>query len=113
MNSLTWRKFSLTTMLEGLVAFAGSDYLSSSDVSSLRFAHDTAISTFAKHVDAVIEAFGFTQYELNSVFAQSDQTPYEGLLKEAKQSELTDNAFIRPTLLQARSLWKKHGRALL
>lgn len=99
-------------MIEGLAAFVGHDYLSSNDISNLRRAHETAISRFAgAHVDAVVDALGFTEYELNSVFARSDQTPYEGLLEVAKQSEMTDNTFIRPAMLEARNLWKKYGRA--
>ncbi|KAJ9608524.1 hypothetical protein H2200_007512 [Cladophialophora chaetospira] len=101
----------LTAIIEGLAAFAGADFLSRENVSDLRVAHKDAISAFSGDLDAVMEAFGFTEYELNSVFARSDQTPYEGLLEVAKKSELTDNTFIRPTLLEARSLWKKYGRA--
>ncbi|KIW96393.1 uncharacterized protein Z519_03462 [Cladophialophora bantiana CBS 173.52] len=103
--------FALNAMVEGLAAFAGEEYLSAEHVASLRLAYQHAISDFATHAHALVEAFGFTEYELNSVFAQSGQTPYEGLLDVAKQSELTDNVFIRPTLLRARSLWKKYGRA--
>ncbi|KIW25048.1 uncharacterized protein PV07_10721 [Cladophialophora immunda] len=104
--------FALNAMIEGLAAFAGESYLSAAHVSGLRAAYQDAIAAFATaHADAVVAAFGFTEYELNSVFARADQTPYEGLLDVAKQSELTDNVFIRPTLLKARSLWKKYERA--
>ncbi len=102
-------------MIEGLVAFVGTDYVSGADVARLRVAHEGAIRTFAAadRVDAVVEALGFTEYELNSVFARSDRDPYEGLLEVARRSELTDNTFIRPTLLEARSLWKKYARSRL
>lgn len=102
------QKFSLTTMLEGLDAFVGSNYLSESDISTLRIAHQTAISSFGQYVDVIVDALGFTESELNSVFARKDQTPYEALWESAKQSELSDNAFIRPILLHARGIWKKH-----
>ncbi|OAL26512.1 hypothetical protein AYO20_10081 [Fonsecaea nubica] len=107
--------FSFTTMLEGLSAFAGSPYLTTDDVSSLRAAHTTAIARFATggHADALVAAFGFTEFELNSVFARASETPYEGLLDVARRSDLTDNTFVRPTLLKARSLWKKYERAKL
>ncbi|OAP58010.1 hypothetical protein AYL99_07100 [Fonsecaea erecta] len=103
--------FALNAMVDGLAAFAGEAYLSADHVASLRAANQLAIATFAKHADTVVHAFGFTEFELNSVFARSSQTPYEGLLEVAQQSELTDNVFVRPTLLRARSLWKKYGRA--
>ncbi|OCT53160.1 putative peroxisomal acyl-coenzyme A oxidase 1.2 [Cladophialophora carrionii] len=103
--------FALTAIVENLAAFAGTELLSAEDLANLRLAHKAAISVFAREVERVVEAFGFTEYELNSVFARSSQTPYEGLLEVAKQSELTDNRFIRPTLLEARSLWKKYSRA--
>ena len=98
-------------MVEGLAAFAGEDFLSADDVSFLQIAHKNAISEFASHIDVIVEAFGFTEYEVNSVFARADRTPYEGLLNVAKQSALTDNTSVRPLLLEARNLWKRYGRA--
>jgi hypothetical protein len=109
--ALTIPQFALTAIIESLAAFAGTELLSAEDLANLRLAHKDAISVFTRNVDRVVEAFGFTEYELNSVFARSGQTPYDGLLEVAKQSELTDNHFIRPTLLEARSLWKKYSRA--
>ncbi|EXJ63786.1 hypothetical protein A1O7_00121 [Cladophialophora yegresii CBS 114405] len=103
--------FALTAIVENLAAFAGTDLLSAEDLANLRLAHKDAISIFAGNVDRVVDALGFTEYELNSVFARSSQTPYEGLLEVAKQSELTDNRFVRPMLLEARSLWKQYRRA--
>jgi acyl-CoA oxidase len=94
-------------MVEGLAAFAGQAYLSQADVSSLQRAHEAAIARAAPHIDRLVEALGFTEYELDSAFARGDKTPYEALWQTAKESELNDNAFIRPSLLYARNLWRK------
>ncbi|KIY00219.1 uncharacterized protein Z520_03904 [Fonsecaea multimorphosa CBS 102226] len=103
--------FALNAMVEGLAAFAGEAYLSATQVASLRAAYQDAIAKFASHADTLVAAFGFTEFELGSVFARSSENPYEGLLDVAKQSELTDNTIVRPTLLKARNLWKKYERA--
>lgn len=98
-------------MLEGLKGFVGSEYLSEQDIQSLQIAHRGAISSFTQHVDPIIDAFGFTDTELNSIFTQQDRTPYEALWDIARQSQLSDNTSIRPILLHARSLWKKYQGA--
>ncbi|KAH0827731.1 hypothetical protein FOPE_00185 [Fonsecaea pedrosoi] len=95
-------------MLEGLEAFVGSEYLSEKDIQSLRTAHRDAISSFTQCVDPIIEAFGFTDTELNSVFTRKDRTPYEALWDIAQKSQLSDNSLIRPTILRARSLWRNY-----
>jgi hypothetical protein len=95
-------------MLEGLEAFVGGEYLSRQDILSLRTAHRAAIFSFSGHVDSIVDALGFTEAELNSVFALKDKTPYQALWEIAQHSELSDNRFIRPTLLNARNLWKKY-----
>lgn len=95
-------------MLEGLDAFAGSCYLSESDISILREVHRRHISSFPAHVDTIIDALGFTEMELNSAFAKDNQTPYEALLETAQQSDMNDNRFIRPAIARARNMWKKY-----
>lgn len=95
-------------MIDGLEVFVGSEYLSESDVANLRTAHRAAILSFSNHVKSIVDAFGFTEMELNSVFARKDKTPYEALWEIAQQSDLSDNRTIRPTLLHARSLWKRY-----
>jgi acyl-CoA oxidase len=100
-------------MVEGLAAFAGQSYLSPAEVSSLRRALEVAVANSAPHIDSLVEALGFTEFELDSVFARGDKTPYEALWEGAKQSELNDNAFIRPSLLYARNLWRKYPSSKL
>ncbi|KAF9889040.1 hypothetical protein FE257_008017 [Aspergillus nanangensis] len=100
--------FALTLILEGLDAFAGTQYLTEEDISGLRKAHASCIASFGDHVSSIVDAFGFTESELNSAFARDNQTPYEALLETAQQSPLTDNRFIRPTILRARNLWKSY-----
>lgn len=97
--------------MENLEAFAGTDYLTEDDISHLRNMHRICISSFSDHIYAIVDALGFTETELNSAFAQNNQTPYEALLETAQQSTLSDNHFIRPTVLRARSLWKKYQGA--
>ncbi|GES66337.1 hypothetical protein ATEIFO6365_0013030500 [Aspergillus terreus] len=100
--------FALTSILESLGAFAGTNYLAQEDISSLRDTHRSCIASFSNHVQSIVDALGFTEIELNSAFARESQTPYEALVETARQSEMTDNRFVRPTILQARKLWKKY-----
>jgi len=95
-------------MLEGLDAFAGTTYISESDISILREVQGQHISSFTLHVDPIINALGFTEMELNSAFAKDNQTPYEALLETAKQSDMNDNNFIRPDIAKARNMWKQY-----
>jgi hypothetical protein len=95
-------------MLDGLDAFTGTDYLSVDDITHLRSAHRASLFAFTSHVTSIVDAFGFTEFELDSVFARKDKTPYEALWDTAQESALTDNNFIRPELLRARSLWKQY-----
>jgi hypothetical protein len=95
-------------MAEGLDAFAGAAYLSETDITNLRSAHQASVSSFGAHVDLIVEALGFAESELNSAFARDNQTAYEALLDTAQQSEMSDNRFIRPVVREARTLWKKY-----
>jgi len=95
-------------MLDGVEAFVGIEYLSNHDIANLRTAHRVAIDNFSNHVQKLTDAFWFTEMELNSVFAREAENPYEALWELAQQSDLSDNQSIRPTLLHARSLWKKY-----
>lgn len=67
-----------------------------------------SVSDFAKHSDAIVDALGFTDSELNSDLAS--QNPYEALWKTAQQSELNNNEFMRAKILAARG-WKKDQRS--
>ena len=44
----------------------------------------------ANHLKTIIDAYGFTEYELDSALARSDVEPYEALFEEgAKRSEMS------------------------
>jgi acyl-CoA oxidase len=65
--------------------------LSQSQHKSLRLAKSTAIETLkANHLASIIEAYGFTEYEMDSALARSDTEPYEALFQEgAVRSEMS------------------------
>ena len=74
----------------------------------LRSAFDSTIENFAtKHVQIFIDAYGFTEYEMDSALARADQTPYEALLDGAKASEMNRMQHMWPTLIDTRSIWKQ------
>ena len=95
--------------------------LPASQLSSLRAAYDEAINDFAdNHVQTVVEAYGLTEYELDSAFARADQTPYEAIFEGAKRSEMSGEGVrhLWPLMVETRGLWKKieeeeRGRAKL
>ena len=96
-------------MLDGLDAFAGSDYLTKADIENIRNCYRNSLHELDAHVASFTQAFNFTQTELNSIFTIGDaKAIYEGLWDVARQSSLSDNRFIRPELLKARKLWKKY-----
>ena len=76
----------------------------------LRHAYDTALDSLAtRHLADLIEAYGFTDYELDSALARPDQTPYEALLEGAKKSEMsgTGMSHLWPMMVDTRQIWKR------
>ena len=77
----------------------------------MRLAKNTAIETFKEqHLAEVIEAYGFTEYELDSALARSDKEPYEALFEEgAQRSEMSGNgmAHLWPVMVDTRQTWKR------
>lgn len=64
--------------------------LTQPQLSSLRTAYNDAIIDMAENQTAsIVEAWGLTEYELDSALARSDQTPYEALLDGARKSEMS------------------------
>jgi acyl-CoA oxidase len=79
---------------------------------SLRTAYDEALEDLANnHTGAIIDAYGLTEYELDSALAKSDQSPYEALLDGAKKSEMsgTKMSHLWPMMVETRQLWEKVG----
>ena len=80
--------------------------------SSLRLAYDTIIAEVAeKHAQTVINAYGFTEFELDSALARSDQTPYEALLEGARKSEMNHMQHLWPMMVDTRRMWKQFQRS--
>ena len=67
--------------------------LSQSEHKSLRLAKATAIEFLkTNHLAHIIDAYGFTEYEMDSALARSDTEPYEALFQEgAVRSEMSGN----------------------
>lgn len=108
-------QFALSTILESLEVFAGTTYLNENTVSNMRKIHRICVSLFADQAACIVAALGFTEAELNSVFANKARNPYMALLETARKSEMTDVKFIQATVLRARCLWMelKEGQAKL
>ena len=85
--------------------------LTRTQLHSLRHAHDAAIEHLAsKHLASIIEAYGFTEYELDSALARADKTPYEALFEEgAKASEMSGEGMshLWPMMVDTRQLWRR------
>jgi Acyl-CoA oxidase len=95
-------------MVEGLNTFAGHSFITAEDAAYLRLAQEQAIETFGLHVDTILDAYSFTDYETDSNLCKSDRTPYEAIMDVVRKSPLNDTQFMRPTMISARLLWKKY-----
>jgi acyl-CoA oxidase len=85
--------------------------LSQSQHKSLRLAKAAAIEDLkTNHLAHIIEAYGFTEYEMDSALARSDTEPYEALFQEgAVRSEMSGTAmsYLWPMMVDTRRMWKK------
>lgn len=87
--------------------------LNASQRNLLRSAYDAVIDDFAaNHTQFFIEAYGFTEYEMDSALARADQTPYEALLNGAKASEMNQMQHLWPMMVDTRNIWKRVGPKL-
>jgi hypothetical protein len=82
-------------------------------VQGLKAALEKSIADFEPHLYTILEAFSFTPLETKSTLCPVDKTPYEAIVDWTKGSELNDNSFMRPTILDIRSTWKKVEQAKL
>lgn len=74
-------------------------------------AYRSAIKNLAtNHVSQIIDAYGFTEYELDSALARADQTPYEALLEGARKSEMNNMQHLWPMMVDTRGIWKEIER---
>ena len=96
--------------------------LPATQLSALRKAYSDALAAFADSgsVAAVIDAYGLTEYEMDSALARSGQTPYEALLAGARASEMSGEkmAHLWPMMVDTRQIWRRveverEGRAKL
>ncbi|KAI1996765.1 hypothetical protein LOZ51_002927 [Ophidiomyces ophidiicola] len=72
---------------------------------TLLSAYDQAIETLAMHSQTIIDAYGFTDFEMDSALARPDMDPYEALWQGAKQSEMNNCRNIWPLIIDARKIW--------
>ena len=93
--------------------------LSAQQYSALREAYQSALDDFGdNHVASVIDAYGLTEYEMDSALARADQTPYEALLDGAKRSEMSGEkmSHLWPMMVDTRQTWRRmeeEGKAKL
>lgn len=95
--------------------------LSAPQYKALREAYQSALDDFGdNHVAAIIDAYGLTEYEMDSALARAGQTPYEALLDGAKRSEMSGEkmSHLWPMMVDTRQIWKRveagqDGRAKL
>ena len=85
--------------------------LSQPQYKTLRLAKSAAIESLTqKHLADIIEAYGFTEYELDSALARSDTEPYQALFEEgAVRSEMSGNGMshLWPMMVDTRQMWRK------
>jgi acyl-CoA oxidase len=81
---------------------------------ALREAYEMALAEFVDggHVAQVVEAYGLTEYEMDSALARAGLDPYEALLDAAKMSEMSGEkmSHLWPMMVDTRSLWKRVGQ---
>jgi len=71
-------------------------------------AYRNAINDLAdNNVAEIINAYGFTEYELDSALARADETPYEALLNGAKKSEMNNMQHLWPMMVDTRRIWRE------
>lgn len=85
--------------------------LSQAQHKTLRLAKSAVIEEITtNHLADVIEAYGFTEFELDSALARSDKNPYEALFEEgAVRSEMSGNAMshLWPMMVDTRNMWRR------
>lgn len=96
--------------------------LSSEQRGLLRQAERSAIEALAsEHLEEIMTAYGFTEYEMDSALARAEKEPYEALFVEgAKGSEMSGNRMehLFGMMADTRRMWRrieeeKAGRAKL
>lgn len=98
--------FSLHVLTEAHKDLFGPYALNAAQRQWLKEAYDDAIEELATHAGAVIEGFGFTEWEMDSALAKKDQTPYEALFEGAKRSEMNHMQHLQPLIISTRNIWK-------
>jgi acyl-CoA oxidase len=84
--------------------------LSSDQQKHLRSVYASALEDLANnYVATIIDAYGLTEYELDSALARSDQTPYEALFEGARKSEMSGRqmSHLWPMMVDTRQTWKR------
>ena len=105
--------YSLATLVTAHHDLVSPHALTAVQTKLLRSAYDSTIEDFAtRHMQEFIQGYGFTEYEMDSVLARADQTPYEALLDGAKASEMNRMQHMWPTLVDTRNMWKQPGAKL-
>ncbi|ODH48454.1 hypothetical protein GX48_05431 [Paracoccidioides brasiliensis] len=79
--------------------------LTESQRKTLSSAYDRAIDTLSGYAKSIIDAYGFTEFEMDSALARADMDPYEALFAGAKNSEMNNMRDIWPTIVDARRIW--------
>ncbi len=72
-------------------------------------AYDDAIEELSNHAKEIVDAYGFTEWELDSALAKPNVTPYEALFKGAQASELNFQHLDEKTvaaIISTRNVWK-------
>ncbi|KAF7193638.1 Peroxisomal acyl-coenzyme A oxidase 1 [Pseudocercospora fuligena] len=85
-------------------------FLRPEERASLKKAYLHAINDLATHhVAGIVQAFGFTEYELDSALARADKSPYESLFEAAKNSELSGEKMehMYPVIIETTNIWRK------
>ncbi|KAK2779476.1 hypothetical protein FQN53_001372 [Emmonsiellopsis sp. PD_33] len=92
--------------------------LTASQRASLSSASDTAIEKLSGYSKGIIDAYGFTEFEMDSALARSKMDPYQALFEGARNSEMNNMRDFWPEIVDARKIWgrldeQEKGRAKL
>ncbi|KAL2368793.1 hypothetical protein RJ035_007757 [Blastomyces gilchristii] len=75
------------------------------DSGILTSAYDKAIQTLSDFSKAIIDAYGFAEFEMDSALARAEMNPYEALVAGAKNSDMNNMRDVWP--VDSRRIWAK------
>jgi acyl-CoA oxidase len=102
--------FGLTLLEAAAGELLEDGYMAGAQAAALRAAQRAHLALLRPNAVALVDAFGFTDYELNSALGRQDGDVYRSLLEMAQGSPLNESeegpaweAVLKPVMLRARA----------